>query len=98
MFDSKTSKSDLDMENGGTTDRALGSHAVMLGGISAKYEMWSWDGIYGESIIFQSSDVTGISDEDILKMIRAKWPHLSDTGINVVRKEELVFVNWAIFD
>ena len=34
------------------------------------YQKWSWDGIYGESIIFLNDDVQSLEREDVLELIK----------------------------
>ena len=38
---------------------------VKLGDYDALYQGWTWDGIYGESIIIKSEDVAKLTDDDI---------------------------------
>jgi hypothetical protein len=66
---------------------------VSIGGFSCVHEVWRWDGVSGESVIFRSEDVEQLTDEEILDLIGAlkKSPEESAT---VKRKSDFVFVNF----
>lgn len=50
--------------------RVWTSKLVEAGGFDAVHELWSWEGIVAESLIFRESDLDGLDDkalEDIVK-------------------------------
>jgi len=58
------------------------------------YQMWSFDGINAKSIIFVSSDVESLSDEE-LKSYVAKSEIVSNKDkITLSRKKDHTFVNF----
>ncbi len=61
--------------------------------ISCAFEMWNWDGIYGQSLIFHSDDVNHISDND-LKEMAAPLKKKADSDITIKRKEKYTYVNF----
>ena len=47
-----------------------------LCGYDIRYEIWSWDGIEAESIIFLNDDVAGLTDQEIETLVSIKSPHI----------------------
>ena len=47
--------------------RILFRHPAKLGKYDVLYEMWSWEGIKAESIIFVTDDVSEITDDELEK-------------------------------
>ena len=37
---------------------------------NVRYEIWSWDGIEAESIIFSNDDVSALTDQEIESLVR----------------------------
>lgn len=66
---------------------------VKVGERTARYEMWSWDGIHGESLIFSADNVLGLTDEDFKGMLTDG--NLLKKNFTVTRKTDLVFVNYT---
>jgi hypothetical protein len=64
-----------------------------IGGFSCVHEVWRWEGVTGESVIFCTEDVEKLKDEEILDLIGflKKTPKESAT---VQRKKDFVFVNF----
>jgi len=59
------------------------------------YQKWIWDGIYGDSIIFESKDVTKLTDDEIKQLIK-KLPVIKEgSDITFDRLESgFIFVNF----
>ncbi|MDP3211942.1 hypothetical protein [Methylotenera sp.] len=38
--------------------------------LQVAYEKWRWDGVVGESLIFESNDVSGLSEEELIELLR----------------------------
>ncbi len=57
------------------------------------HELWSWDGIKGESIIFYTEDVLSFSDEDIIAIVfNNESKNIKDFTLK--RTEKFVFLNF----
>ena len=56
----------------------LGEHAVL-------YEMWTWEGISAESIIFASGDISDLNDEELELEVRKSPLVNSDSAITIKR-------------
>jgi hypothetical protein len=67
---------------------------VKVGERTARYEMWSWDGIHGESLIFATEDVSGLTDEDFKTLLTDGDLLKSPENFTVTRKSDFVFVNY----
>ena len=73
--------------------RVLFHNETNLGGYSARYEIWSWDGYRAESFIFTDDDVSGLTDDEIEKVVRGSGLILDESGITMNRSESgYVFV------
>ena len=44
---------------------------MKLGKYEIMYQIWSWDGIKGESIIFADADIKDLSEEEIKEKVRS---------------------------
>ena len=42
---------------------------INIENLHAAYEIWHWDGIVGESLIFDSNDVTGLSEKELIRLL-----------------------------
>ena len=51
--------------------RVLFEEITKLGGYEIMHQMWSWDGIKGESIIFTDADIKDLSEEEIKEKVRS---------------------------
>ena len=49
--------------------RILYRNPIKVGNYDALYEIWSWDGIHGTSVIFVSEEVEDLSEEEIFKLV-----------------------------
>ena len=63
----------------------------VLGDYEVLHQVWGWDGIWGESIIFQASEVATITDEALQELCEAFIKGGSSTTIS--RGEHYSFVN-----
>ena len=43
---------------------------IILNGISVLKQKWNWDGIFANSLIFNSNDVEALSDNELLEFIK----------------------------
>ena len=51
--------------------RVLFEEIIKLGEYEIMHQMWSWDGIKGESIIFDDDDIKDLSEEEIKEKVRS---------------------------
>ena len=57
------------------------------------FQSWKWDGVYGESIIFDNNDVNNLSKSEIKELVKnSKIPKKDDLTIS--RGKEFTFVNF----
>lgn len=62
-----------------------------LNGYDAALELWLWDGIQGQSVIFLAKDVEKLTDEELTNMIKT---HYKTDDVTLSRNEkEYVFLN-----
>lgn len=61
-------------------------------GYDAAFEMWLWDGIQGQSVIFLANDVEKLTDEELTDMIKT---HYKIDDVTLSRSEkDYVFLNF----
>ena len=58
-----------------------------LGEYDVLYEKWSWDGIYGESIIFDNKDVEGLNEEELKKEVKTSPLVKADSSFTIKKLE-----------
>jgi hypothetical protein len=59
------------------------------------YQKWSWEGITAESFIFDSKDVSHLSDEEIIADVKTSPAVKEDSQVTLKRSESgFVFVNF----
>lgn len=66
----------------------LDGHPVMV-------ESWYWEGISGQSLIFIESDVSELTDQDLVDRVRTAMLVDPDSEITLRRNDGFVFVNYA---
>ena len=77
-----------------TDTRILYQQEGKLCGYDIRYEIWSWDGIEAESIIFFNDDVAGLTDQEIEKMVRI-LPIVKDrSSMTLNISTDFTFVNF----
>ena len=67
--------------------RILFRYPAKLGKYDILYEMWSWEGIKAESIIFATDDISEMTDEELEKEVRQS---------PLVKKESAVTIKKSI--
>lgn len=69
-------------------EKTIGEYIVL-------HEIWVWDGIYAESIIFANEDIEGLSDQEIEKMVRSLPILDENSDLTLTRTESgFTFVNF----
>ena len=70
-------------------------HEVKFGDYDILYEKWLWDGITAESIVFDSKDVEGLSDDEIIEDAKSSPLVESDSDVTIKRSDAgYTFVNF----
>ena len=70
-------------------------HEVKFGEYDILYEKWLWDGITAESIVFDSKDVEGLSDDEIIEDAKSSPLVESDSDVTIKRSDAgYTFVNF----
>ena len=64
--------------------RVVGDYEVLR-------QVWAWDGIWAESIIFRTSEVSAIADEDLKELCGSFLGYGSSTTVS--RGKDYSFVN-----
>ncbi len=62
--------------------------------IDALHEVWYWEGVTAESLIFADEDITHISLKELEQKIIASPFYQNDNGVTVKKSDELTFVNF----
>jgi len=65
--------------------RILFRHPAKLGKYDILYEMWSWEGIKAESIIFATDDVSEMTDEELEKEVRKSPLVKTESAVTIKR-------------
>ena len=76
-----------------TDTRILYEKQGKLGGYDFRYEIWNYDGIKAESIIFANADVAGLSDQEIKQVVRQSAT-VKEGPMTLNRSSGFVFVNF----
>jgi len=58
------------------------------------YQKWYFDGIYAQSIIFKSSDIALMNDEDLKKHVASSEIVENKNRLTISRKDGFTFVNF----
>ena len=74
--------------------RVLFRLEASLGKYDVLYEMWSWEGIHAESLIFVNDDISGLSDEEIEREVRLSPLVKKGSDMTLKRLKDFTFVNF----
>ena len=75
--------------------RILFRQEAKLGEYEVLYEMWSWEGISAESIIFKNNYISELTDEDLELEVRKSPLVKSESAITIKRLPAgYIFVNF----
>ena len=77
-----------------TGSRILYQKKCKLDEFDVRYEIWSWDGIEAESIFFLNDDVTGLTDQEIEKMVRTSPIVKEGSVMTLNRSTDFIFCNF----
>ncbi len=67
---------------------------IILDGLDALYQIWSWDSIMGESIIFTNDDISGNDITELEKKIRIDYPQANNSSITTKDSGDYFFINF----
>lgn len=65
-----------------------------FGCFDAKYEKWLSDGIYGESMIFYSSDIQNEDEQDLISEMKQSNLILENSSVTISRGDKYTFFNF----
>lgn len=72
----------------------LKSQKMTISGYKCIFEMWSWDGILGNSFIFDQHETSAISDNDLTSLVlESLGESARDVKVTLARKGSHSFVN-----
>ncbi|ABM03685.1 hypothetical protein Ping_1911 [Psychromonas ingrahamii 37] len=75
--------------------KILYQHQAKLGDYDVLYQIWHWDGIKAESIIFASEDVSTLDDDKLKREISQSRLLKENSSITLKRNESgFTFVNF----
>jgi len=75
--------------------RILFRDEAKLGDYGVLYEMWSWEGISAESLIFVNDDVADLTDEELEQEVRKSPLVKKESAVTIKRLEAgFTFVNF----
>ncbi len=73
----------------------IGEREVKLAEYDALYQMWSWNGITAESLIFLSDDMAELSDAEIESLVRQSPFFHEESKMTIERSESgYIFTNF----
>ena len=64
-----------------------------INSIPCVYEIWNWDGLLGESIVFYKEDIVSFSDDDIIELISNQLSK-NLKKYTITRESKFVFINF----
>jgi len=67
---------------------------VILDGLDALHQVWSWDSIVGESLIFINDEISAISVSELEKKIRIDYPQANNSSITTKESGIYFFINF----
>ncbi len=68
---------------------------AQFGTYEVLYEMWSWEGISAESIIFASDDISDLTDEELEQEVRQSPLVKKESALTIKRLDSgFTFVNF----
>lgn len=74
--------------------RTLKSEVISIGGYDCVFEIWSWDGISGTSFIFDKSEISSLSDNEIrLLVFESLGGNAESAQVTQSRSDHHVFIN-----
>ncbi len=75
--------------------RILFRQEAELGTYEVLYEMWSWEGISAESIIFVNDDISDLTDEELEQEVRQAPLVKKESAMTIKRLDSgFTFVNF----
>ena len=75
--------------------RIMFRQEARLGKFDVLYEMWSWEGISAESLIFANDDVADMTDNDLEQEVRKSPLVKKESDITIKRLDAgFTFVNF----
>ena len=70
-------------------------HEARFGKYDVLFEMWSWEGISAESLIFVNDDVSGLTDEELEQEVRKSPLINKESAVTIKRLDSgFTFVNF----
>jgi len=75
----------------------LAEHVYEIAGYDALFQIWKWDGIVAQSIIFADADASEMSDSEIEEQIRSlNFIKKPETSLSINRSVKgFTFVNFT---
>jgi len=67
---------------------------VILDGLDALHQKWSWDSIIGESLIFINEDIAEISVSELERKIMVDYPQANNSSITTKASGNFFFINF----
>ena len=77
-----------------TDTRILYQQEGKLDEFDVRYEIWRWDGIEAESIIFLNDDVSGLTEQEIEKIVRTSPIVKEGSVMTLNRSTDFIFCNF----
>ena len=75
--------------------RLLSRTEMEIEGVPVRHENWSWDGVYGETLVFVSADVESKDTESLKAFARASGRVSRGSEITIKRSDSgYTFVNF----
>lgn len=67
---------------------------IVIGQLECIHEVWYWEGIDGETLIFKTKDVQAWSEQQLMELVRTYPGYTLYSGYTMKRGEIFTFVNY----
>ena len=67
---------------------------VKIGDIDAVHQMWSWDEITAESLIFVKGEIASINIDELQSQIKISYPQALNSSMTTQESGDYFFINF----
>ena len=78
--------------------KIISRNLVRVSGFLTCHEIWCWEGITAESVIFRERDVAHLSDEDIKCLVLSNMEVVDPVGMTFKRNGDFIFCNFNFLE
>jgi hypothetical protein len=74
------------------------SSNMLLGTYEVLYQMWSWEGVYAESIIFYNDYIRAMREDELIAVVKNSPTFKKDSKLTYSKGDTYTFVNFNFSD